>query len=126
MDGGSDWICLNREFSTYVVESGDGLMTGLRQFFNYTLLPAESFFHTVLQVTTHIVLLPRRSPGNYMLLPAESFFHTVLQVTTRRVLLPRCTPGNYTLLPAESFFHAVLQVTARSYPQSPSSTPFSR
>ena len=52
MDGGSDWICLNREFSTYVVESGDGLMTGLRQFFNYTLLPAESFFHTVLQVTT--------------------------------------------------------------------------
>jgi len=49
MDGGSDWICLNREFSTYVVESRDGLMTGLRQFFNYTLLPAESFFHTVLQ-----------------------------------------------------------------------------
>lgn len=47
-DGGSDWICLNREFSEYAVHSVDGVMVGLRQLFNYTLLPAESFFHTAL------------------------------------------------------------------------------
>ena len=49
LDGGSDWICLNREFAEYVATSEDQLILGLKQIFNYTLLPAESFFHTVLQ-----------------------------------------------------------------------------
>ena len=49
IDGGSDWICLNREFAQYVVHSQDQLVTGLRTLFSYTLLPAESFFHTVLR-----------------------------------------------------------------------------
>jgi len=49
LDGGSDWICLNREFAEYVATSEDELILGLKQIFNYTLLPAESFFHTVLQ-----------------------------------------------------------------------------
>jgi len=49
IDGGSDWICLNRNFANYVVNSNDELVTGLRKVFEYTLLPAESFFHTVLR-----------------------------------------------------------------------------
>jgi len=48
IDGGSDWICLNREFIQYVV-GDDPLLSGLKSFWKYSLLPAESFFHTVLQ-----------------------------------------------------------------------------
>ena len=49
IDGGSDWICLNKEFVTYVLQSEDDLMVGLKKIFSHTLLPAESFFHTVLR-----------------------------------------------------------------------------
>ena len=49
LDGGSDWICLNKDFVTYVVKSDDELMRGLRTVFAHTLLPAESFFHTTLR-----------------------------------------------------------------------------
>ncbi|VVC31413.1 Hypothetical protein CINCED_3A008702 [Cinara cedri] len=47
-DGGSDWLALSRPFVNYLV-TGDNLISGLSQFFKYTLLPAESFFHTVLR-----------------------------------------------------------------------------
>ena len=40
-DGGSDWICLNRKFVDYVVNSRDTLVLGLRQLYGYALLPAE-------------------------------------------------------------------------------------
>lgn len=49
MDGGSDWLCLNRKFVEYVITSTDQLVTGLKKVYSYTLLPAESFFHTVLR-----------------------------------------------------------------------------
>jgi len=48
IDGGSDWICLSHEFIQYVV-GDDPLLSGLKSFWKYSLLPAESFFHTVLQ-----------------------------------------------------------------------------
>ena len=53
IDGGSDWICLNREFVTYVLHSQDDLLVGLKKIFSHTLLPAESFFHTVLRNSHH-------------------------------------------------------------------------
>ncbi|XP_013856002.1 xylosyltransferase 1, partial [Austrofundulus limnaeus] len=49
VDGGSDWFLFNRAFVDYVVNSEDELVNGLKQFYGYTLLPAESFFHTVLE-----------------------------------------------------------------------------
>lgn len=50
IDGGSDWIALNRNFIEYVSNSKpDELVSGLLKVFKYTLLPAESFFHTVLR-----------------------------------------------------------------------------
>eukprot|EP00092_Neocalanus_flemingeri_P009591 GFUD01010322.1.p1 GENE.GFUD01010322.1~~GFUD01010322.1.p1 ORF type:complete len:916 (+),score=308.33 GFUD01010322.1:197-2749(+) len=49
IDGGSDWICLNRQFATYVIQSEDELVVGLKKVFSHTLLPAESFFHTMLR-----------------------------------------------------------------------------
>uniref|UniRef100_A0A8C6UJC0 Xylosyltransferase 1 n=1 Tax=Neogobius melanostomus TaxID=47308 RepID=A0A8C6UJC0_9GOBI len=49
VDGGSDWFQLNRRFVDYVVNSGDALVTNMKRFYAYTLLPAESFFHTVLE-----------------------------------------------------------------------------
>ncbi|XP_028935960.1 xylosyltransferase 2 [Ornithorhynchus anatinus] len=49
VDGGSDWFSLTRSFVEYVVYTRDPLVAQLRQFYTYTLLPAESFFHTVLE-----------------------------------------------------------------------------
>ncbi|GAB0197764.1 xylosyltransferase 2 [Grus japonensis] len=49
VDGGSDWFSLTRSFVEYVVYTDDQLVSQLRQFYTYTLLPAESFFHTVLE-----------------------------------------------------------------------------
>lgn len=50
IDGGSDWFALSREFVEYVANPNpDLLTTELLKVFKYTLLPAESFFHTVLR-----------------------------------------------------------------------------
>lgn len=50
IDGGSDWVCLSRKFITYVTsEEKDILIEGLMKIFQYTLLPAESFFHTAIR-----------------------------------------------------------------------------
>ncbi|XP_069195840.1 xylosyltransferase 2-like [Procambarus clarkii] len=48
VDGGSDWLCINRDFVEYVVNSQDQLVKGLKKSYSYSLLPAESFFHTAL------------------------------------------------------------------------------
>ncbi|XP_053564836.1 xylosyltransferase 2 [Bombina bombina] len=49
LDGGSDWFALTRSFVEYVTFTKDPLVSELRRFYTYTLLPAESFFHTVLE-----------------------------------------------------------------------------
>ena len=41
MDGGSDWVCLYRDFARYIIMEKDELLLGLRAFYKYTLLPAE-------------------------------------------------------------------------------------
>uniref|UniRef100_A0AAX7UJH0 Xylosyltransferase 1 n=1 Tax=Astatotilapia calliptera TaxID=8154 RepID=A0AAX7UJH0_ASTCA len=53
VDGGSDWFLLNRLFVEYVINSKDNLVTNMKRFYAYTLLPAESFFHTVLENSAH-------------------------------------------------------------------------
>ncbi|KRT81296.1 hypothetical protein AMK59_5714, partial [Oryctes borbonicus] len=50
IDGGSDWIALSHKFVSYIAsDKPDELVAGLILLFKYTLLPAESFFHTVLK-----------------------------------------------------------------------------
>lgn len=50
IDGGSDWVALSRPFVNYVAANEpDELISGLIYVFQYTLLPAESFFHTALR-----------------------------------------------------------------------------
>lgn len=53
VDGGSDWVALSRTFVQYIIEKKqtDPLLQGLLIIFQHTLLPAESFFHTVLRNT---------------------------------------------------------------------------
>lgn len=54
MDGGSDWLVLSRAFVSYVASPDkDELVSGLLHVFRHTLLPAESFFHTVLRNSVH-------------------------------------------------------------------------
>ncbi|XP_066496934.1 xylosyltransferase 1 [Tiliqua scincoides] len=53
VDGGSDWFLLNRKFVEYVTFSRDDLVMKMKRFYSYTLLPAESFFHTVLENSPH-------------------------------------------------------------------------
>lgn len=48
VDGGSDWFLLNRAFVEYVINSKDDLVTSMKRFYAYTLLPAEvSSFKTL-------------------------------------------------------------------------------
>ena len=49
IDGGSDWVTLHRDFIKYVLTTDDVLIKELKHFYKYTLLPVESFFHTVLR-----------------------------------------------------------------------------
>lgn len=55
VDGGSDWVGLSRSFVRYVTHPAkdDELLHALLKLFRHTLLPAESFFHTVLRNTEH-------------------------------------------------------------------------
>ncbi|XP_062136792.1 xylosyltransferase oxt [Drosophila sulfurigaster albostrigata] len=55
VDGGSDWVALSRPFVSYVTHPAkeDTLLQELLRIFRHTLLPAESFFHTVLRNTQH-------------------------------------------------------------------------
>ncbi|XP_034568160.1 xylosyltransferase 1-like [Notolabrus celidotus] len=53
VDGGSDWFLVNRPFVDYVVNSQDELVSSMKRFYSYTLLPAESFFHTLLENSVH-------------------------------------------------------------------------
>ncbi|XP_017108947.2 xylosyltransferase oxt [Drosophila bipectinata] len=55
VDGGSDWIALSRPFVVYATHprENDELLQALLKLFRHTLLPAESFFHTVLRNTEH-------------------------------------------------------------------------
>ena len=46
---GSNWILLNKEFVSYVINGDDDMINGLRKMYNYTVIAAESFFHTTLQ-----------------------------------------------------------------------------
>ena len=41
VSGGSDWFALTRRFVKYVIHSQDDLVSGLKQFYSYALLPAE-------------------------------------------------------------------------------------
>lgn len=50
IDGGSDWFALSRPFVEYLgSHEKNSLLRGLITVFKYTLLPAESFFHTALR-----------------------------------------------------------------------------
>lgn len=49
IDGGSDWLALSPPLVKYVVAKDDELLNGLDILFQHTLLPAESYFHTVLR-----------------------------------------------------------------------------
>lgn len=51
VDGGSDWVALSPAFAVYLVGVEDDLLSGLDTIFRHTLLPAESYFHTVLRNT---------------------------------------------------------------------------
>ena len=61
IDGGSDWIALNHKFVEYLVRSDDLQLEQFKLWFNYTLLPAESFFHTGLTFSTSLDHLYKRS-----------------------------------------------------------------
>nr|Q5QQ54.1 RecName: Full=Xylosyltransferase; AltName: Full=Peptide O-xylosyltransferase [Ciona savignyi]CAI29051.1 protein xylosyltransferase [Ciona savignyi] len=49
VNGGSDWVALNRRLCDYAVFGNDQLLVQLKHWYEYTLLPAESFFHTLVQ-----------------------------------------------------------------------------
>ncbi|CAK8682353.1 unnamed protein product [Clavelina lepadiformis] len=49
VNGGSDWVAMNRRFCEHIIRGKDKLLADLKHWYRYTLLPAESFFHTYAQ-----------------------------------------------------------------------------
>ena len=41
VDGGSDWIAIHRNYSRYLVTDRSRFLTGLKRFYEFSLLPAE-------------------------------------------------------------------------------------
>ncbi len=41
-------MALSKEYVDYIVNGRDSLITGLKEFYKYSILPAESFFHAAL------------------------------------------------------------------------------
>ena len=64
IDGGSDWIALNRKFCEYVLHSKDSVVTGLKQMYKYALLPAEVGFvvYPVRRASKTFILATLRIP----------------------------------------------------------------
>lgn len=90
VDGGSDWFLLNRKFVEYVTFSTDDLVTKMKRFYSYTLLPAEVrvFKAIPLWAPNHnICACPKghRSPSGFCLI-SVTFGSTPQWVT--RILLP--------------------------------------
>ena len=53
LDGGSDWFALHRSLCEYSVsDAQDGVLEKINYWFNYTLLPAESYIHTLLKTSS--------------------------------------------------------------------------
>ena len=46
--GGSDWITLHRDFAHYLVTSDDAMLKSLTNYYFYSVLAPESFYHTAL------------------------------------------------------------------------------
>jgi len=59
MDGGSDWIVLNKDFIRYIVTTNDELVKGLKAVFRHTLLPAEVNIISITSIQ-HYALLDLR------------------------------------------------------------------
>lgn len=55
LDGGSDWFAIDRSTAEYATDKtiDDGTLREVNQFFNFTLLPAESYFHTLLKTSKY-------------------------------------------------------------------------
>lgn len=66
VSGGSDWFALNRRFVDYVINSQDNLVSGLKQFYSYALLPAEVS-------KPEVVCLPPMVETDRLLYKSDSF-----------------------------------------------------
>ena len=41
IDGGSDWIVIHRNYSRYLMTNKDQFLTGMKRYYEFSLLPAE-------------------------------------------------------------------------------------
>lgn len=95
VDGGSDWFLLNRKFVEYVTFSNDDLVTKMKRFYSYTLLPAEvceckeslSVFKPAV-----FVLVPKIWPKSEGLSPDVSGLWSIPQWVMKILLLWRVSP----------------------------------
>lgn len=83
VDGGSDWFLLNRMFVEYVINSKDDLVTNMKRFYAYTLLPAEvTQANTQAQTRSHLFFflfftLPGKQGLGFILHHLTNDTHTV-------------------------------------------------
>ena len=54
IDGGSDWIAIHRNYSRYLVTDRSSYLTGLKRYYEFSLLPAEVLAHIHVHVHVHV------------------------------------------------------------------------
>ena len=100
VDGGSDWVSLNRDFCTYLITSKDLLLSGLKQYWKYSLLPAEVSW-SVYRSVSFIWLLYRWTILTKMILRCRYVVLVILQTMDILIILTTCT-----LLDSHMYSHA--------------------
>lgn len=103
IDGGSDWIVINRNYSHYLVTNEGPFLKGLKKYYEYSLLPAEVRFMFRLKSSTLSILILLNLPFLSMAcipLLCVSFYYITMHVF---FIVLRF------LFHWQSFFHTVLR-----------------
>ena len=93
IDGGSDWIVLNRNYSRYLATDRSHYLTELKHYYKYSLLPAE---------VTHVSLSPSLSLSPF--LPLSLSPHIILYLHVQCLFMISLSS-----LLSPSFFHTLLR-----------------
>lgn len=82
IDGGSDWIAINRRYAHYLITGNDELLGKIKRIFEFSLLPAEVGMATVvcsvIMGEAIYVLFTARCPVYYVLLLLMSLHPAVI------------------------------------------------
>ena len=78
VDGGSDWIAIHRNYSRYLVTDRSLFLTGLKRYYEFSLLPAE--VHVYIHVCVYLNYHTIRNTANLVITGTYMYIDAVLGV----------------------------------------------